>query len=57
MYAVKSHDLRDYQTTKDDFKKGMVKWPCEEELVQDEEFKNFSAYDDNYGTESLQRKR
>ena len=49
--------MRDYQTTKDDFKKGMVKWPCEEELVQDEEFKNFSAYDDNYGTESLQRKR
>jgi len=57
VYAIQSADLKDYQTTKEDFKKGYIKRPCDDELVFDEEFKGFSAYDENYGTESLQRKR
>mgnify|MGYP001613630041 FL=1 len=53
MYAIEAKDLRDYFTTKDDYKKGYVKRPCDEDLVYAEEFKGLSEYDDQFESESL----
>jgi hypothetical protein len=55
---VEGKDLKDYFTSKKDFAQGIVKRPCDEDLVFDEEFKGHADYlDEEYESESLMRRR